>query len=181
MLNQQRRFDGQPGSASEKSVHALEGKSGGSHRGPDPRPPGGRAFPLVNQDAAELTRVTENQSVLFLVENEVIVLSRGESAIGKGQLAGHAKMNAEPEIPRKTKEHLFAAGFGRVQALAGETGDPLQVASAKDPLTGVQMNACDFSSYPGVPLFAEKLDFGKFWHLLNMELRFLGSRHFVIS
>ena len=79
-------------------------------------------------------------------------------------MAGHAEVQAEPEIVGEAEEHLFAGGFGGDEFLAGEFWEKGEVVAAKDAFFAVEMDAKDFGVEAGVPLAAVVIDLGEFGH-----------------
>ena len=115
-------------------------------------------------DAAKLASVVEDEGAIFLVEDEMVVLGWGVLRGGDGELAGHAEVQAEPEIVGETKEHLFAGGFGGHEFLTGEFGKKGEIVAAKDAFFAMKMDAKDFGVEAGVPLAAVVIDLGEFGH-----------------
>ena len=115
-------------------------------------------------DAAELPGIVEDEGAIFLVEDEVVVLRWGVTGRSDGELAGHAEVQAEPEIVGEAEKHLFAGGFRGEGFLAGEFREEGEVVSAEDAFFAVEMNAEDFGVEAGIPLSAVIIDFGKFGH-----------------
>ena|SRR5437660_114408 len=95
----------------------------------------------------------------------MIVLGRPEIGRSGPEFAGHAEVNAEPEISGKMKEHLFAESFRVEQVLADDfCAKLLRVRASKDSLVGVQCGRVDLLVFSGVPLLAVIFDFGQFGH-----------------
>ena len=161
-------FDGETSVAREEIGHGGEGEGAGADGWGDAGPPGRGVFGLGDVDAAELAGVVKDEGAIFLVEDEVVVFRREVRSGGGAEVAGHAKVQAEPEIVGETKEHLFAGGFGGDEFLAGEFAEEGEIVTAKDALFAVKMNAEDFGVEAGIPLAAVVIDFGEFGHGLRL-------------
>ena len=123
-------------------------------------------------NAAKLAGVVENQGAIFLVEDEVVVFGRGMIRGRDREFAGHAEVQAEPEIVGEAEEHLFAGGFGGDQFLPSELWKEGEVVAAEDAFIAVEMDAEDFGVEAGIPLAAVIIDFGEFGHGGILDRRF---------
>ena len=163
-LVEERGFDGEAAVALQEIGHGGEGEGARGDGGGDAGPPGGRFGALMNVDAAELARVVKDKGALFLVEDEVVVFFGRVRGDGDCEFAGHAEVEAEPEVAGETEEHLFAGGFGGDEFVAGEFWEEGEVVAAKDAFIAVDVDAENFGIEAGIPLAAVVIDFGEFGH-----------------
>ena len=103
---------------------------------------------------SELAHVRKHKRALLLIEHEVIIFARRQIGRRGQKLPGHAEVNAQPQMPRKSKQHLFAAGFRFEQGRARKF---------RRQGAGIGDSA--------VPLSAVKLHFGQFGHTLIAAIR----------
>src|SRR3982751_2485690 len=82
-------------------------------------PPVRLIFPALKANSAKLAAVAIDQNTRFLPHHKVIMFVAAELGCWlDAQRAGHAKMNAEPIILRKSEKHAFTATFRTQQGLA---------------------------------------------------------------
>ena len=119
----------------------------------------------MKEDAAELARVIEDERALWLVENEVIVLTGDVLGRGSDEAASHAQMKAQPASAAENKKHLLAACFRAAEDFSGKgSGESIRIGPPEDPLLRVKVNAQDLPAETGIPLLAVIIDFGEFRH-----------------
>ncbi len=129
------------------------------------RPPLWRLFPVMETNPTKLPGVAKDQCLQFLLEHEVIVLSRFKPSRLSAEIATHSEMNAEPVLAGEEEQHLFAAGDRAEKALPDELVLQLtDVATAKDPVLAMQSNREDVLSDPDVPSFPKIFDLGQLRH-----------------
>jgi len=140
-------------------------------------PPFGFVRSMVKPDAAELTRIGEDERARPLIQDEVVMPGRVKIFGFDMNPAGHSKMNAEPTpngfaspgdfvvFIRKTKQHPFAARARIFEHRSNEIfAQRPGIGSAKHTIARVQCNSDNLRASTDVPLFAIPLDFGQFWH-----------------
>jgi hypothetical protein len=95
----------------------------------------------------------------------MIVLGRSEVWLFGKKFAGHAKMQTEPAIAGKAKQHPFAMAFGRNEFGAGEGAFELRrVDTARHAFPGIEVNAQNFFADANIPTPPVKFDFRQFGH-----------------
>jgi len=112
-----------------------------------------------------LSRVGKNQCPVLLMKNEVVVLTRLELRFFDAQFAGHAQMQAEPNVIREPKEHLLAMCFriqkGRSWQLFAQR---VRRNPAKNSASWMQGDGFDGGTEAGVPLRSVIFNFSQFGH-----------------
>ncbi len=172
ILQQQHRFDRCAAMLLQKGFESIKCKARRGYAGWQLRPPDWLLKPVMKQDATEEARVAENERIRFLSKHNVIVFERSVGSVLGAQFAGHAEMQAEPAIGAKAKEHLFAVREGLGEDCPGQYFfDQLRVGAAKDAFGGIQLHGKDSLAQTGIPLLAEKFNFGQFRHSKNVLSR----------
>jgi len=93
------------------------------------------------------------------------VLPGGKVGCFDTQLARHPQMDAEPDATRESKRDLLAARLRTEQFFPGERRlDPVRIASSKDTVFTMQLQAEDPLTDAIVPAPAEIFNFGKLGH-----------------
>jgi hypothetical protein len=81
------------------------------------------------------------------------------------EFAGHAKVDAQPAVGTKTKEHLFSVGLDGAQRLSPQGGAHSGGTNApQNPLPVVQVDAQNLLIQRRGPAAAEIENLGKFRH-----------------
>src|SRR4051812_31164804 len=93
-------------------LHPCEGEFARQYLRRQIAPPIRLAFALEKEDAPELPRIGENQSLLALEQNQMVVLARDEVCGLNKELPRHAEMNSEPYAARESESHLLAVRRG---------------------------------------------------------------------
>lgn len=120
-------------------------------------PPGGICFSVMKSHAAEETGIAKNESSPRLLQNEVI-MPLGSEPNGLGpQLSSHPQMDPDPMTGGKTEKHLFTASGGAEEPASRQVFRDLPgIASAKNPLLGMELHRDDLPAEAGVPLPSKK-------------------------
>ena len=169
-LEKEDRLDRRAAVSPDELSHFCFGELAGMNFWRARFPPTWRVRAVMEADPAELPRVAENKRPLLLSQDEVIVLVGSKISRFHPELAAHSKMNPEPVIAGKHKEHLLPACAGAEQPLARETTiERRHVRSAKESLLPVQLHRQDLVADPGVPSFPKILDLGQLRHGRRLE------------
>ena len=104
----------------EKEIrHGGEGEIPGENGRGQGGPPGGRGWAAMEEDAAKLARVAEDEGLAALPQRQMIVFSGGGVGRFETEAAAHAQMNSQPAVFGKTKEQLLSVRLGFQQSRAG--------------------------------------------------------------
>ena len=144
---------------------------------PDPAPPFRFLRPLLEADSSKLAGIAKDQRLAFLMQDEVIVLSRDKAGRLDPKIPAHPKMNPQPAtVPSpaphdfaivfcKDEEQLFPFGGGTEQFSADKfVGDALRIAAPENPFLGVKLHREDPLAQPRVPPFAGEFHLCQFRH-----------------
>ena len=143
-------------------------------------PPIGFGRTIMKPNAAELARVSENESAFFLKKNKMIVFGWPMMRSRDVDLAGHAEMNAEPApnvfaspdnfgvAVGKLEEHAFSTPLRAQEFFADQSFTKVaRICSSKDAVLRVQAKIDNLIAPAGVPLFAIPFDLSQFGHRRN--------------
>ena len=140
-------------------------------------PPGGGGRALVKADATEFAVIGKDEGGMGKEEDKMVVLSRDHLGFGASEVPGHAQVETEPGIAGEPETELFPVGLGLEEAAAREAGKKAGgIGPAENPRAGMEMDGGDRFTDGEEPLFAEILDFGKFWHGGNQKDQRKGTR-----
>src|SRR4051812_11037490 len=95
----------------------------------------------------------------------MVVLAGRESIRLGPKMSSHPKMNPEPGVSGKSKQHLFPARLGTEQASSRQLAfQGRDIRLPKNPFVPVQCHRFDCLSNPWIPLLSIKFDFRQLRH-----------------
>jgi hypothetical protein len=128
-------------------------------------PPARRHFAVMKLHAPKLAGIAKNERPFALIQHQVVMLFRAKTRTHSSHSSGHPKMQPEPILVRKSKEHSFAARFGTQQLRSGQLlTQSARVGSAKDAFPSVQGDAGNPMPNPDVPTPPKILHLGQLRH-----------------
>jgi len=119
----------------------------------------------VEADSSEKAWILKDQGAVSGVKDKVIVF--GGQVVGTlgGEFSGHAKVDAQPAVGTKAKEHLFPMSLDRPERLSGQgRAQAGAINIPKNPFPVVQVNAQHLFVQRRGPAAAEIENLGKFRH-----------------